>query len=164
MKITFAADLRASRGKLKSGGASGTPVHAGAFLRKREIVLDSELLDDTADLMRILSHELFHFVWRRLDNASRRDWERVLEEEIAQGAAGELGFSSETRKNLLRPMDIRDRSRKWREYACEAFCDTGAWLFFPRQLKHEEFTLGKRPCRTREKWFTSLLGRGKLPV
>ena len=42
---------------------------------RREVVLDSELLEQPAELMRILAHELFHFVWRRLDNRARRQWE-----------------------------------------------------------------------------------------
>lgn len=164
MKITFAADLRASRGKLKSGGPHGTPVHAGSFIGRREMVLDSELLDHGAELVRILTHELFHFAWRRLDNQTRRDWETILSAEWTAGVRGELGFSAESRKNSLTEVDIRTRSRRWREYACESFCDTAAWLFFPQRLKHDEFTLGAKARRQRNRWFHELLAREKLPI
>jgi len=35
------------------------------------MVLDSELLSSPGELARILIHELYHFVWWRLDNATR---------------------------------------------------------------------------------------------
>lgn len=164
MKITFAADLRASRGQLESGGKRGTPVHAGSFLLRREMVLDEELLDQAPELMRILAHELFHFVWRRLDNATRLEWERILTGEWNAKVKGELGFSADSRKNSLSLADVKGRTRRWREYACESFCDTAAWMFSPLEEKHEEFTLSKRARPARRRWFVGLLQREKLPV
>ena len=50
----------------------------------------------------ILIHEVFHFVWVRLDNGSRREFARVLRKEIKAGARGELGESAAVRKATLR--------------------------------------------------------------
>src|ERR1035441_9078694 len=60
---------------------------------------------------------------------------------ISMRAGGELSVSAEWRKRALRAADIDGRTRRWREYCCESFCDTAAWLYSAREL-HEEFTLG----------------------
>ena len=164
MKITFAPELRATRGQLRSGGEHGTPVHAGSFLRRREMVLDEELLEQPAELMRILGHELFHFVWRRLDNGTRRQWEDLLAAEWHAETKGELGFSAESRKNSLSGGDVESRSRRWREYVCESFCDTAGWMFAAESDAHEEFTLARRARRQRREWFAELLRRERLPI
>ena len=92
--------LTAHRGKLLSGDAqSGTPVHAASFIRRREIVLETELLKKP-DLPLILVHEIFHFVWARLGNRKRAEYSALLAEERQRNARGELGESAEVRKQL----------------------------------------------------------------
>lgn len=131
------------------------PHHAATSIPKRVIQLDSELVF-TPDFERILVHEIFHFAWVRLSNAARRDWERTLVREFDRRAKGELGWSAEWRKNKLTSGDLSERSRAWRLYACESFCDTAAWRF--ANLKdHEEFTLAARFRRSRARWFEEFI-------
>ena len=165
IQIAFRPELTAWRGKLLSGDDKGQPVLAGSFLRQREIVIDRELLTKPRQLTRIVLHEVFHFVWQRLGNPSRLDWERVLRIEFESRVEGETGWSSEWRKAELRPRDVERRTRRWREYACESFCDTAAWLFSgPRG--HSELTLRGPARHGRRRWFRDLLERrsGRLPI
>ncbi len=127
-------------------------VHGGAFLRERRIVFDAELKRRPREFARIFVHELFHFVWVRLGNPARRSWERLLARELREGAAGELGWSAEWRKEALAPGDCRARTRRWREYCCESFCDTAAYLF-AGAAGHAEFTLATRSRAGRRRWF-----------
>jgi hypothetical protein len=165
IRIAFKPELTAWRGKLLSGGAKGQPVLAGSFVRKREIVLDSALLRKPRRLVRIVLHEVFHFVWPRIGNTARLEWEQVLQNEMASMAEGETGWSSEWRKAELRPRDMQRRSRRWREYVCESFCDTAAWLFSGMR-RHSELTLRRGDLHRRRRWFAGLLERrcGKLPI
>ena len=82
-----------------------------------------------AEFPRIFVHELFHFVWLRAGNPLRWSYEGCVRAEFRSGARGELGWSAEWRKAASRAGDVRRRSRRWREYACESFCDTAAWLY-----------------------------------
>lgn len=152
IQIQFVPALRASRGKLFAGEGPGVAVHAGTFLRKRRIVLDASLLASPGELARILIHELCHFVWSRLDNPTRRSYEELVEGEIRQGAGGELGWSAEWRRQVLTVSDRRGRTRRWREYVSESFCDTAAWLF-SGGLRHAEVTLAAPFRRQRRAWF-----------
>ncbi len=152
IQVRFSSALTASRGKLLSGKNAGSPVHAGTFLRKRRIVLDTNLLEDSAELARIWVHELFHFVWRRLGNPTRRSFEEVIAQEIRSKIPGELGWSSELRKRALHREDPIRRTRRWREYVCESFCDTAAWLFAGLD-RHDEFRLLARARKRRRDWF-----------
>lgn len=151
--ISARPDLRCSRGKIVTG--RGTPVHAATFIRQRLIVLDAGLLESDAELRRIVLHELFHFVWVRLGNPVRRSFEQLLAGQ--RSSRGELGWSSEYRKQELTPRDVRLRSRKWRKYCCESFCDTAAYLY-ARSRRHAEFTLPERQRRKRIDWFGKNLG------
>ncbi len=158
LRVRFAPAPRAHRGKLRSGEGPGAEVHAGSFLRKREIVLDAALLASPAELTRILTHEIYHFVWMRLPNRARRSYEDLVAAECRRRAPGELGWSSEWRKGSLTARDRRERTRRWRQYVCESFCDTAAWLF--RQAgRHPEFTLDRAGRGRRRAWF---LSRGEL--
>ena len=152
LKVRFLASPRAHRGTLRGGGGAGTAVHAGAFLRKREIVLDTALLASPGELLRILTHEIFHFVWLRLGNPARASYEGLLASEIRRGARGELGWSSQERKQALTPYDRRARTRRWREYVCESFCDTASWLVSGAR-RHAEFTLARSHRLRRRAWF-----------
>ncbi len=158
IRIEFLDDPRAKGGALCPGSEDGCPVHAGSFLRRRLIVLDRALLDSPRELNRILVHEMFHFAWLRLGNPARRDWERLLAAEIRAGARGELGWSSELRKRSFSRSDRVRRTRRWREYACESFCDTAAWVFVGG--KHAEFTLGAVARSARRRWFRDFLSGG----
>jgi len=124
---------------------------AATNIRRRLILLDREVLDMCGDFERILMHEIFHFVWVRLSNSVRRDWERLLTAEIAHRAAGELGWSAEWRKHQLKPRSATLRTIAWRHYACESFCDSAAWMFAGLR-SHEEFNLAPRFRRMRRAW------------
>ncbi|MDX2178682.1 MAG: hypothetical protein SFV18_03750 [Bryobacteraceae bacterium] len=136
-------------------------VHAASHLRRRMVELDRELLDHAPELVRIVVHELFHFVWQRLDNATRAAWSELLKSEMRRRVKGELGWSAEMRKEKL---GVTGNSpRRWRDYSCESFCDTAAWYFSPRR-RHSEFTLDRRARPVRRRWFDQLLGSRRLPV
>ena len=128
------------------------PHLAATSIPRRLIRLDAEVLVRRGDFERILVHEIFHFAWVRLPNASRWNWERLLARESARRARGELGWSAEWRKSKLRPADQRRRTPAWRRYACESFCDTAAWMFAGLRA-HGEFTLPAPDRRTRRAWF-----------
>ena len=136
----------------------GQPVLAGSFLRRREIIVDAELFDASDERARILTHELFHFVWLRLGNGARSQWSGVVEAEIRLRARGELGWSSEWRKRALLASS-GTHSRQWREYICESFCDTAAWLYAGLD-DHDEFTLARRWRVKRRTWFERAMGSG----
>jgi hypothetical protein len=139
-------------------------VHGGSQLRKRLVVLDRALLDRPGEFRRILVHELFHFVWLRVSYAVRLSYEELLRRELAVGARGELGWSAEMRKAGLTAEDAADRSRRWREYACESFCDTAAWLYSGLS-RHGEFTLKPRFRQVRRRWWTARIeARQAIPV
>ena len=149
VQVDVARGLRDRRG----------PVHAGSFLRERRIVLDCT----RAEFPRILVHEVAHFIWPRLGNPARRGYEDVVRAEIAARAGGELGWSAEWRKRGLHAQDIDGRTRRWREYCCESFCDTAAWLYGGIEL-HEEFTLDTQWCRGRRTWFAEVLRNRTLSI
>lgn len=134
-------------------------VHAGAFLRERQIAFDCA----AAEFPRVFVHEVFHFVWRRLGNPRRRSYERLLADEFAARARGELGWSAEWRKQDLQDTDVSRRTRRWREYCCESFCDSAAWLYSGVK-RHEEFTLAARFRVARRRWFSELTEAGKLSI
>lgn len=125
------------------------PHWAATSIPKRVILLDGEVLKKHGDFERILIHEIFHFAWVRLSNASRRDWERLL---ASEKVAGELGWSAEWRKLKLKSSDARLRSAKWRRYARESFCDSAAFLYAELR-SHDEFTLPAALRRERKRWF-----------
>jgi hypothetical protein len=152
IEIRFLPSPRAYRGKLLSGnGSQGREVHAGCFPRRRLIVLDAALSRRPRQLARILIHELLHFAWIRLGNPKRLAFERLLMGEIRHRATGELGWSAERMKASLTRDDRLRRTRRWREYVCESFCDSGAWLFVGGRNK--EFTLGAAAQKGRRAWF-----------
>jgi len=162
VQVVFRPALWACRGRLQAR-PPGVEVYAASFLRRRRIYLEKNLLCDPSELRRILIHEIFHFVWLRLGNGRRREWEALLAAELRQRARGELGHSSEWRKQALKPGAIRARSRRWREYLCESFCDSAAWYFL-RSASHPEFTLNKECRQRRERWFARLMACAPLPV
>ena len=134
-------------------------VHAGSFLRERRIVFNCR----ARDFPRIFVHEVFHFVWMRLGNRWRRSWETLLKEELEERARGELGWSAEWRKAELTGKDRLRRTRRWREYCCESFCDTAAWLYAGTG-SNEEFTLPRRWREGRGLWFSRTVDRDGLSI
>jgi len=140
---------------------AGNAAHAATFIRGRLIVLDEELQRDSPERRRVLLHELLHFVWVRAGNARRFAWESLLREEWRLRARGECGWSAQWRKNKLRPKDVDRRTRAWREYCCESFCDTGAWICGGGQ---QEVTLAHRWRRTRRAWFEYFLDGRDIPI
>ena len=126
-------------------------VHAGSLLRQRRIAFNCA----PAEFPRIFVHELFHFVWLRAGNPLRRSWESRLKAELVAHARGELGWSAEWRKEALRERDVADRTRRWREYCCESFCDTAAWLFASNE---SELTLSLKWKEGRNAWFARHIG------
>jgi hypothetical protein len=155
IRVGWRSSLRAHRGRLRSGQGAGMEVHAASFIRQRRLVLDRALLESPPELARIVVHELFHFIWVRLSNAQRASWERVLVGEQGRRARGELGWSAEWRKEALTAADCAQRSRRWREYACESFCDTAAWRFAGLD-RHAEYTLKPAFRGARGAWFEEL--------
>ncbi len=156
-------ELRTEKGQLRSGGDAGQEVHAASFIHKREIVLESGLAAHPSELARVVAHELFHFIWLHAGNPIRRSYERVLETEAVRQAWGELGWSAESRKRSLKVGDRLRRSRRWREYVCESFCDSAAWLLAGLRA-HEEFTLTLRHRRARREWFRRTLAREEISI
>jgi len=134
-------------------------VHAGSFLRERRIEFDCA----AAEFARVFVHEVFHFVWLRLGNPERCSYEALLRDETAAGARGELGWSAEWRKRELRGGDVRERTRRWREYCCESFCDSAAWLYSGVK-GHDEFSLAARFQARRRRWFRRLTEQRELSI
>jgi len=130
-------------------------VHAGSFLRDRRIEFNCSA--------REFGREVFHFVWLRLGNGRRLSYENLLQLECAARAHGELGWSAEWRKRALRSADWETRSRRWRQYCCESFCDSAAWLYSGVK-RHEEFTLAGRFRRRRRDWLEAASARGPFSL
>lgn len=117
-------------------------MHAATFVRRREIVLETQLTRKPGELRLIAVHEIFHLVWARLGNPTRRAWAALLEAEATARARGELGESSSVKKSRVCS----------RDYICESFCDTAAWLYAGvRRSRH--FTLAARWRKRRRAWF-----------
>ena len=162
--LRFWPVLTADGRRLYSNRPNGQPVYAGSFIRKRQIVLDQELQRQPRELARILVHELFHFVWVRLGNPARRSYEELVREEWEQRARGELGWSAELRKRaLLKSSPSPPASAPWRDYLCESFCDTGAWIYSGVR-RHPEYTLAARHRHRRAEWFRAAFGSGTIPI
>jgi hypothetical protein len=132
------------------------PVHAGSDMRQRRMLLDTELLRHPGELRRIFVHEAYHFIWVRLGNTRRWEYERLIAREFEAHAQGELGWSAEGLKMRLTAADRLQRSRKWREYVCESFCDTAAWKYAGLR-EHEEWTLAAAFREKRACYFAELL-------
>jgi hypothetical protein len=153
--VEFRSHLAVRHGQMVQPEKGGEPVHAATFIRRRLMLLERPLLNDHRELRRVLIHELFHFAWVRLSNTQRKEWEELLMAETSNQVKGELGWSAEWRKDELSAADRRNRTRLWREYACESFCDTAAWRY-SRLASHDEFTLAQRWCARRGAHFDRL--------
>ncbi len=143
--FAFAADL----------AVRGVKMDAAANLRERRVVIERRLRGK--ELRRVTVHELFHFVWWRLGNPARHSWEALLATECSRG---EAGWSAEWRKDALSHADRRNRTRRWREYVCEAFCDSAAAIF----ASSRQSTLAPRFVARRKAWFVATLGGRPLSI
>jgi hypothetical protein len=137
----------------------GREVHAGSFIRERRIALNCT----RAEFARILVHETFHFVWARAANALRWSYEELLQSEQPWKSGGELGWSAAWRKARLSERDAAARTRRWREYCCESFCDTAARVYSGIE-RHDEYALGGAGLRRRRAWFRDNLSGLHLPI
>jgi hypothetical protein len=154
--LEFFPELTVHRGELLSARPGrGRPVYAATFIPQRRIVLDEQLVDDPLLLRLILLHETLHFAWLRLGNVRRAEYQALLAAECAGRARGELGESAAVAKEQIAEEDWRSNSRAWRYYACESFCDTGAWLMGGVGA-HSSFRLAKRWRERRAAWFRAL--------
>ena len=161
--VSFKPGLTAHRGKLLSKSIKGDAVYAGCFLRKRRIVMDDDMLRTPRILERIFVHEVFHFVWLRLGALVRASYEELVSAELDRAARGELGWSSESLKLKVTGTDRAERSRRWRDYICESFCDTAGWLFGSTR-QYSEMTLARRYRDARRRWFLENLSTRPLSV
>lgn len=123
---------------------------AASYIPERYIVLERALFRRRIELGRILYHELGHFLWPRLGHRRRRRFQESIRRELRERVRGELGYSAEVRKASLsagrRPGGSRQaHARQLRDYFCESFCDTGAYVLLggARRVNHSEFTLSR---------------------
>ncbi len=151
ISVTLQPDLTAHRGQLLSGQTCGIAVHAATFIRQRRIVLETALLRKPLLLRLILQHEVFHFVWVRLNKTLRSEFAALLETECQSHARGELGESAAVHK-------CGPTETLWRNYVCESFCDTAACLYAgaPPNL---EYRLAHRWRKKRHNWIESLFSQ-----
>ena len=147
------------RGGLRDGG--GNDAYAETDIRRRVIVLDPELKENAREHRRVLLHEYFHFVWARLGNPQRWAWEEHLHTEWRERAHGEAGWSAEWRKKNLSDSDVRLRSKRWREYCCESFCDTASSRY---SGVDSEVTLSKLRWKARAAWFKDRFKGRRFPI
>jgi len=152
VRVRYRANLR---------DLAGHPAYASTSIPGREIALDPELRRTPREHIRILLHEYFHFAWVRLGNQKRWAWEQYLAEEWRAGARGEAGWSAEWRKKELTAKDVAARTKRWREYCCESFCDTGAWI---QSGVDKENTLSAAHQLNRALWFTKQFGETPLRI
>jgi hypothetical protein len=156
--LEFQPNLRAYRGGLLSGVSEvGHVVHAASFLPDRRIVLESGLAAKPGELRLILTHELFHFVWPRLGNRARTEFDSLLQTECQSRARGALGESSNVAREQLTAEDAVVRSPKWKNFVCESFCDTAAWLH-AGIAESQHFRLARRWRNARAQWFAGFVG------
>ncbi len=132
-------------------------MYAASFIRQRRIVLEASLLSSPTTLRFIFVHEVFHFAWVRVGNRARNDYARLLTNELQHGARGELGESSAVKKAELRLQpEIPSASKLWRDYLCESFCDSAAYMLTGGSV-HEGAKLAKSLDRA-----TARMVRGKI--
>lgn len=156
IEVSYRPELTAWRGQLLSRSHKGDAVYAGCFLRKRRIVLDDHIRTKPRVLERIFIHEVFHFIWSRLGAPLRESFEQLIENETQAGVSGELGWSAESMKLKLQPEDRLERNRRWKDYLCESFCDSGAW-YFGTAKRYSENTLATEYRSHRRAWLRSNL-------
>src|SRR3954453_1235687 len=114
-------------------------------------------------LERIFVHEVFHFVWSKLGAKLRSSYEQLVLDEFEAAVVGELGWSAESMKLQLASSDCELRTRRWKDYLCESFCDTAGWLFGTAR-QYSEMTLGREQRDARRRWFREHVVRRPLSI
>lgn len=161
--VRYRPCLTAWRGKLLSNALKGDAVYAGCFLKKRRIVLEEQMLRTPRVLERIFVHEVFHFAWSKLGARRRASFEKLIAGEIRASREGELGWSAESIKLRLTHSDRKNRTRRWKDYLCESFCDTAGW-FFGSARKYSEMTLSRECREARRRWFREHVQQHSLSI
>ena len=154
--------------------------HAVSFIPERYVVLDAGLFRRRIELGRILYHEFCHFIWPRLGNPKRRQFETLIRRELRDRVRGELGYSSEYRKagitahgakpggrsaagdgKKLTAVSASARRRRWLDYVCESFCDTGSYILLNRERRkhHSEYTLSRAARLRRDRVWSEVVLR-----
>ena len=87
----------------------------------------------------------------------------VIRKEFDHDVLGELGWSAESMKLQLTKSDRKKRTRRWKDYLCESFCDTAGWLFGSAR-QYSEMTLGREERDARRRWFRENLSDRSLPI
>jgi hypothetical protein len=127
-------------------------------------VLEQQMVKTPRVLERIFVHEVFHFVWSRLNRSLRDSYADLVRAELARSVKGELGWSAESMKMNLAPEDVESGTRRWKDYLCESFCDTAGWLY-GSAARYSEMTLDRKSRELRRKWFEQHLeSRSALSV
>ena len=131
ISVSFLPRLIACRGRLvEDDRKRGAAVYAATFIRRREMVFESVLLRQPRNFRFFCLHEVFHFVWPRLGNPARTGFAGLLKDELSSHARGELAESAGVAKHKLNGHPTVDSAGAlWRNYICESFCDTAAWIF-----------------------------------
>lgn len=112
-------------------------------------------MSEPRDLRLIFAHEIYHFAWWRLGSNRRAEYDSLLRAELAASARGELGESSSVAKREHVSRECPNGGNSWKQYVCESFCDTGAWLFSGvDELRN--FQLAAKWRIKRASWFRSL--------
>src|SRR5690606_10252556 len=106
---------------------------------------------------------VFHFVWSRIGHKVRSSFENLILEEFAVSAPGELGWSAESMRLRLTEADRLNRTRRWKDYLSESFCDTAGWLFGSAR-RYSEMTLGRTQRDGRRRWFRENVAERPLSV
>ena len=163
ISVSYRPGLTAWRGQLLSRSHKGDAVYAGSFLRRRSIVLEQQMVKTPRVLERIFVHEVFHFVWSRLPKQLRESYDALIRAEFVLGVKGELGWSAESMKLNLAPEDMEQSTRKWKDYLCESFCDTGGWMYGSAS-RYTEMTLDRRSRDLRRAWVEKHLEERALSV
>jgi hypothetical protein len=163
ISVTYRPMLTSWKGELLSRSHKGDAVYAGSFLRKRRIVLEEQMLKTPRVLERIFVHEVFHFVWSKLNRDLRESYENLIEAELRKSADGELGWSAESLKMKLTRADRAARNRRWKDYVCESFCDTAGWLFGTTG-RYSEMTLDRASRQERRRWMREHIANRPLSI
>jgi hypothetical protein len=93
----------------------------------------------------------------------RAAYEALIAAEFDSGKTGEMAWSAEWRRNDLISGDREGRTRRWREYLCESFCDTAAAYALGIE-SHPEITLGPGARRRRHQWMAANLDLDRLRI
>ena len=92
-------------------------------------------------LERIFVHEVFHFVWSKLGNRLRASYQELVLDELGCDAR-RTRLVRRSMKLQLAKSDLEGRTRRWKDYLCESFCDTAGWLYGSAR-QYSEMTLGR---------------------